>query len=201
MKQGNGDPTLDAVRRRRHAERPRARRRIRAVRQFLRRRRRQLRRPRVLDRRLRDRRHPEDLADLLRRTAAGCISAKATAFMRNPFGNLDGAGARATSGTTRRARQRQRPQLRRVRAGNIVEVGRRRRRRRVESVPGLKNLVAPSFAGFDLDDHRSASASTTGCSEFKRLRPERQPAAAVDHPPRQRSHATGRRRARRRRAR
>ena len=56
----------DALRRGRHAERARAGAGVRPARQLLRRRRGQLRRPRVLDGRLRDRRGREDLADQLR---------------------------------------------------------------------------------------------------------------------------------------
>ena len=64
---GQRRSVADAVRRGGHAQRARARARVRALRQLLRRRRRQLRRPRVLDRRLRDRRRREDVADELRR--------------------------------------------------------------------------------------------------------------------------------------
>ena len=56
----------DALRRGDHAERSRARPRVHAVRQLLRRRRGQLRRPRILDGCLRDRRRREAVADQLR---------------------------------------------------------------------------------------------------------------------------------------
>ena len=46
----------------------------------------------------------EDVADLLRRTAAALYLGEGGGFMRNPFGNICGAAAAATSGTTRSAR-------------------------------------------------------------------------------------------------
>ena len=106
-------------------------------------------------------------------------------FMRNPFGNLSAPGARLHLGL-RRARARQRPQLRRVRpasvgnaAGDVVAP---------ESVPGLRGSVAPSFAGFDLEitDNKRVD---TWLQEFNAVRREQQSAAALDPAPRQRSHA------------
>ena len=66
LARGNGDPEPHALRRGRDAERARARARVRAVRQLLRGRRGELRRPRLLDGGLRHRRRREALADALR---------------------------------------------------------------------------------------------------------------------------------------
>ena len=79
----------------------------------------------------------------------GVYLSEGSGFMRNAVRQPVGARVAATSGTTPQRARRQRPQLRRVRRRTAPSpppatcVA-------IESVPGLKNLVAPAFAGFDL---------------------------------------------------
>ena len=81
--EGNGDPKLAIFGRDRHPERARARAELHVVRQFLCRRGRQLRWPRVLDGGLCDRRRPEAVADLYA-NRGGLYLGEGGGFMRNP---------------------------------------------------------------------------------------------------------------------
>ena len=104
---------------------------------------------------------------------------------RNPYGNLVGAAATATSGTSR------------TRAGVACAAtassptgpaptpdGARASRRRV---PGLKGKVHPSYPPYDLSIPDSAARRRLA-GGVPAVRGERRAAAAEHHPPRQRSH-------------
>ena len=181
LPQGNGDPALTLFGRDITPNAHALAQNFVALRQFLRRRRRQLRRSRVFDRGVRDRRHPEDVADVLRRTAAACISARAAASCATRSATSRAPQRRLHLGL-RAARQRQRPQLRRVRrahiakspAGDVVAI---------ESVPGLTGTPSRPASPASISTSPTTSASTPGCTEFRQLRKQRQPAAALDHAP------------------
>ena len=144
LPRGNGDPNLtlfgEEVTPNAHA----LARGVRALRQLLRGRRGEPRRPLVLDGRLRDRRQREDLAHELRRAgrplpgrgrATGCATPTATS-RRPPGGYLWDFAARA--GVSVRS------------YGEFAALGRRRAGPVRASVPGLEGKVHPSYAPFDL---------------------------------------------------
>ena len=168
------------------------------ARQLLRQRRGQLRRARVLDRRLRHRLRREDLADQLRPAAAGSTCREGGGKMRNPYGNVDGAGRTGYIWDAARAGRRHVPQLRRVRAARRERGGRGRRPVRSRSVPGLDGHMHPTYPPCDLaipDGQRV----DVWLEEFREFESERQPAAAVDHSACRNDHTAGTRAGHRRR--
>ena len=118
-------------------------------------------------------------------TAAACTWGKAAASCAGPFGNVSAPRARLYLGL------RDAVAIVTVRSyGEFVDhqIEDRRRRRCGRCVgPGLKGLVAPTYAGFDLDitDNKRVDNWLHG---VPRLRAERQPAAALRDSPAQRSH-------------
>ena len=177
---GQRRSVADALRRGGDAERPRARARVRAVRQLLRRRRGQLRRPRVLDRRVRDRRRREAVADQLRQPRRAVPERRRVHHPQRRTATSR-RRRRATSGTSPSARAS-------PFAATASSPGGRRRGGEVKaSVPGLEGLVHPSYPPFDLSipDEQRIDIWLT---EFLELESDGRAAAALDHPPRRRSH-------------
>ena len=105
--------------------------------------------------------------------------------MRNPFGNIS-APQGGYIWDYARARERQRAQLRRVRraprrespTGDVVAV---------ESVPGLNGRGRAGLRRLRSRHHRQ-QARRHLAARVPPVRGERQPAAALDHPPAERSH-------------
>ena len=182
---GNGDPNLTHLRRGRDAQRARPGARVRAPRQLLRRRRGELRRPRLLDRRLRHRRRREAVADQLRpprrrlpeRGRRTAIATRTATCRRR---------ATATSGTSPRA-----PGVSVRSYGEFADWGKHgrvgRAPRSCASVPGLKGLVHPAYPPYDLS-HPRQPARRRLARGVSPLRGQRRAAAAEHHPPGQRPH-------------
>ena len=116
---------------------------VHPVRQFLRRRRGQLRRPRVFDGRVRDGCRREAVADQLRRPRHAVPERRRLQDSRSVRQFL-GAAARLHLGF-RQARERLRPQLRRVRRRGADAAA-----RCAPTCPGLEGLVHPAYPPFDL---------------------------------------------------
>ncbi len=183
----------DAVRRERHAERARAGAGVRAARQLLRRRRGQLRRPRVLDGRLRDRRRREAVADqlrLARRHLPERRRRRPAQSVRQPLGAAAGlhlghgdAGRRSASGATASSSNRN------DKTGKVEA-----------SVPGLEGRFNPDYPPYDLDILDNTRVDVW-LQEFRQFEANGRPAASEHHPARQRPHRRHPRRARARRAR
>ena len=179
---GQRRPEPLALRRGRDAERPRARARVRAVRQLLRGRRGELRRPRLLDRRPTP---PTSSRRSGRRTTAAAAArylSEGGGEIRNAYGNLT-APPTATSGTSRSARRGVGAQLRRVRvvADEAGGAGRRPR------CPVSRARCTRAYPPYDLDDPRQPARRRVARG-VPPVREGGRAAAAQHHPARQRPH-------------
>ena len=108
-------------------------------------------------------------------------------FMRNPFGNIAAPAHGYLWDYARRANVSVRSygefvdHMSKAPTGDVAPP---------RTVPGLKGVVAPAFAGWDLDitDNKRVD---NWLQEFNGFVANRQPAAAVDHPPRRTITPTG----------
>ena len=154
-------------------------RRVRALRQLLRRRRGQLRRPRLLDGGVRDRRDREALAAVLRPQRGASTYPRAAARMRNAVRQPHRAGGGLHLGRVP-ARRRLRPQLRRVRRSATKETDERPGRRAAVRGLGarLSRARLPGLSALrPLDPGRAARRRLA--AGVPRLRGERRAAAAL----------------------
>ena len=179
--EGQRRSVADALRRGRHAQRARAARRVRDVRQLLRGRRGQLRRPRVLHRRLRHRLRREDVAGQLR-PPRGAVPERRGLQDAQPVRQHRGAARRATSGTSPSAPNVIVPQLRRVR-----RTGTSTGRKMVASVPGLDGHIHPTYPPFDMAIP-DVKRIEVFAEEFKQFDAAGTVPRAVDPPPAARPH-------------